>query len=54
LSGRLRGPLRFARYPIHKTLADFDFDFQPSLDRAVMAELSTLRFVEEKRNVLAP
>jgi DNA replication protein DnaC len=49
---RLRGRLRFARYPIHKTLADFDFDFQPSLDRAVMAELSTLRFVEEKRNVL--
>ena len=49
---RLRGRLRFARYPIHKTLADFDFDFQPSLDRAVMGELSTLRFVEEKRNVL--
>jgi DNA replication protein DnaC len=49
---RLRGRLRFARYPIHKTLADFDFDFQPSLDRAVMAELSTLRFVEEKRNLL--
>ena len=48
---RLRGRLRFARYPIHKTLADFDFDFQPSLDRAVMSELSTLRFVE-KRNVL--
>jgi DNA replication protein DnaC len=38
---RLRGRLRLARYPIHKTLADFDFDFQPSLDRAVMAELST-------------
>lgn len=52
LRGRLRGRLRFARYPIHKTLADFDFDFQPSRDRAVMAELSTLRFVEEKRNVL--
>lgn len=47
-----RGRLRFARYPVHKTLADFDFDFQPSLDRAVLAELSTLRFVEEKRNVL--
>jgi DNA replication protein DnaC len=47
-----RGRLRFARYPVHKTLADFDFDFQPSIDRAVLAELSTLRFVEEKRNVL--
>ncbi len=49
---RLRGRLRFARYPIHKTLAEFDFDFQPSLDRKVIAELSTLRFVEEHRNVI--
>ena len=30
---RTRGRLRFAHYPVHKTLADFDFDFQPSLDR---------------------
>lgn len=49
---RLRGRLRFARYPIHKTLAEFDLDFQPSLDRKVLAELSTLRFVEERRNVI--
>jgi DNA replication protein DnaC len=49
---RQRGRLRFARYPVLKTLADFDFDFQPSLDRAVVAELSTLRFVEEKSNVI--
>ena len=49
---RLRGRLRFAHYPVHKTLADFDFDFQPSLDRQLVAELSTLRFVEERRNVI--
>lgn len=49
---RTRGRLRFAHYPVHKTLADFDFDFQPSLDRAQIAELSTLRFVDERRNVL--
>ena len=49
---RLRGRLRFAHYPVHKTLADFDFDFQPSLDRRQVAELSTLRFVEERRNVI--
>jgi hypothetical protein len=33
-------------------LADFDLTFKPSIDRKVIAELSTLRFVEEKRNVL--
>jgi DNA replication protein DnaC len=43
---RLRGRLRFAHFPVHKTLADFDFDFQPELDRKLVAELSTLRFVE--------
>ncbi len=37
---------------MHKTLADFDFDFQPNLDRKVVAELSTLRFVEARRNVI--
>jgi len=49
---RLRGRVRFAHYPVHKTLADFDFDFQPSLDRQQVAELSTLRFVAERRNVI--
>jgi DNA replication protein DnaC len=49
---RLRGRLRFAHYPVHKTLAEFDFDFQPGLDRKQVAELSTLRFVEERRNVI--
>jgi len=49
---RQRGRLRFARYPVLKTLEDFDFDFQPSLDRKVIAELSTLRFIEERRNII--
>jgi DNA replication protein DnaC len=49
---KTRGRLRFAHYPVHKTLADFDLDFQPSIDRKQIAELSTLRFVEERRNVL--
>ena len=49
---RQRARLRFARYPLHKTLDQFDFDFQPSLDRNQIAELSTLRFVEDKRNVI--
>ena len=45
--GVCAGTCAFARYPVHKRLADFDFDFQPSLDRAVMSEPSTLRFGEE-------
>ncbi len=49
---RLHGRLRFAHYPLRKTLAEFEFDYQPSVDRKVVGELSTLAFVEERRNVL--
>jgi DNA replication protein DnaC len=35
-----------------KRLEDFDFDAQPALDRALVEDLATLRFVEEKANVL--
>ena len=49
---RLDGRLRFASFPQHKTLEQFDFDAQPSLDRRLVEELATLRFVQEKANVL--
>lgn len=47
-----RAACGFAHYPLDKRLAQFEFDFQPSIDRSVIAELSTLRFVEERRNAL--
>jgi DNA replication protein DnaC len=43
---------RFACLPAPWRIADFDFDAQPSLDRKLVAELATLRFVEDKGNVL--
>ena len=49
---RLQGRLRFASFPTQKTLADIDYDAQPGLDRTMVAELATLRFVEDKGNVL--
>ena len=49
---RLDGRLRFASFPQHKTIEQFDFDAQPSLDRRLVEELATLRFIEEKANVL--
>jgi IstB-like ATP binding protein len=39
---RLAGRLRFAHYPLRKTLADFEFDYQPSIDRKTLGELSAL------------
>ncbi len=49
---RLAGRLRFANLPAPWTLADFDFDAQPTLDRSLVDELATLRFVEEAGNLL--
>ena len=49
---RLAGRLRFANFPSTKTLEEFDFAAQPSLDRRLVAELATLRFIEEKANAL--
>ena len=49
---RLDGRLRFAKLPAPKTLEQFDFTAQPSLDRRLVDDLATLRFVEEQANVL--
>ncbi len=43
---------RFASLPSPFTLADFDFSAQPSVDHKLIAELGTLRFVEDATNVL--
>lgn len=49
---RLERRLRLAGFPHRKTLEEFDFSAQPSLDRRLIEELATLRFVEERSNVL--
>jgi DNA replication protein DnaC len=49
---RLQGRLRFSKLPARKTLAQFDHDAQPSLDPRMIDELATLRFIEERANVL--
>lgn len=43
---------RFACLPAPWRISDFDFDAQPSVDRKLVAELSTLRFLEDATNVL--
>jgi DNA replication protein DnaC len=44
--------LRRANFRSHKTLEQFDFDFNPTANRALIAELATGRFIEEKVAVL--
>jgi len=44
--------LRLARFPWVKTLEQFDFDFQPSLDHRQVRELAGMSFVERAHNVV--
>jgi len=44
--------LALARFPWIKTLEQFDFTFQPSLDRKIVRELSTLAFAGRGENII--
>jgi len=52
LEGRVERRIREARLPERKTLAAFEFAFQPSLDRDLVLELATLRFIDQGKNIL--
>ncbi len=44
--------LQFANLPYQKRLEDFDFSAQPSIDKRLIDELATGRFLHEGRNVV--
>ena len=43
---------RLAGFPSQKRLEDFDFEFQPSLEKSVIRELTNLRFVKNAENIV--
>ena len=44
--------LKIAHFPAVKTLEDFEFKFQPSVDQRLVRELATARFLSQTENVL--
>ncbi len=44
--------IKSARFPVLKSLDDFDYSFQPSIDKKKVGELSNLRFIDNKENIL--
>ena len=48
----VRTRLRFAHFPFIKTIEQFDFSFQPTLDKRKVEELFTLRFIDRQENAL--
>jgi len=41
-----------ANFPFIKTMEDFDFDFQPGINKKELLELNTLSFLDKKENIL--
>ena len=51
-SRRMQMRLKFSGFPTRKTIDDFDFKFQPTIDRKLIDELLTMRFVHNTENVV--
>lgn len=49
---RAEANIKTAHFPFVKEIKDFNFDYQPSINKDVIKDLETLRFTEEKKNIL--
>lgn len=46
------GIIKASNLPFRKTLDDYDFSFQPSVNEKQIRELATLSFIEQKENIV--
>ena len=47
-----RSMIKVGAFPYHKELRDFDFSFQPSINKQQIQDFSTMRFVENHENIV--
>ena len=52
LSRKTENMLNWSGFPFRKTMDDFDFSFQPSIDRSVIDDLMTMRCIHNSENVV--
>ena len=48
----ITGCVKVANFPYLKEINEFDFGFQPSIDKSKIMDLMTLRFIEKGENVI--
>lgn len=44
--------VKVAGFPYNKTFDDFDFEYQPTINKEEVLDLKNLRFIEKKENIL--
>lgn len=49
---RMLHSIQFAGFPFMKSLEDFDFSFQPSINKEQILDFKNLRFIERNENIL--
>lgn len=52
VSKKTENMLNWSGFPFRKTMDEFDFSFQPSIDRSVIDDLMTMRFLYSTENVV--
>lgn len=48
----IKSCVKVANFPFLKEIKDFDFDYQPSIDKKKIMDLMTLRFIENTENII--
>lgn len=48
----IRSMVKVGAFPHTKEIKDFDFDFQPSVNKQQILDFATLRFLESKENIV--
>lgn len=48
----IKAMVKVGAFPFHKSLKDFDFDFQPSINKSEIQELDSLGFIERGENIV--
>jgi len=48
----LQSCVKTANFPFRKTMEEFDFSFQPTLNKAELTGFKDMRFMEQKENIL--
>ncbi len=48
----IKSMVRVAGFPHLKEIKDFDFEFQPSINKEQILDFTTLRFIEQKENIV--
>ena len=48
----IKGCVKVANFPFLKEIKDFDFSYQPCIDKSKIMDLMTLRFIEKAENII--